>query len=95
MPPRSTTSPARVVAAHLRYPLRLADGRVLYELLTEGGRFHAGSPPEFCDAHGVPINPPAELAAGSVVRVSLVAGLLHTVQVLQARYPNPFADDAR
>jgi hypothetical protein len=84
------TSPAVVVAAHLRHPLYLSDRRRLYELETDGGRYLAVAPPDIFDAFGRPITLAAELAAGSVVRVSLVAGLMHAIQVVHARYADPF-----
>jgi hypothetical protein len=87
------TPSARVIASHVRYPLRIQD-RTLYELITEHGRYFSAAAPEVIDASGAPITLAAELALGSLVRVAVLDGLLHTVQVIEARFFNPFSAEA-
>ena len=82
--------PAVVLAAFLRHPLRLPDGRTLYALITEQGRFFSVARPECLDASGTPIILAAEIGAGSLVRVAVAHGFLRAVQVVLARYADPF-----
>jgi hypothetical protein len=87
--------PASVLAAFLRHPLRLPDGRTLYALHTRQGRFFSVAPPDIFDASGTPITLAAELAAGSLVRVAITNRFMIAVQIVEARYDNPFADASR
>ena len=87
-----TSSPVRVVACHIRSPLRVY-GRVVYRLLTaDGGDFVSANPPEFFNATGQPVVLTAELATGSVVRVEHDGrGAMAAVQLIAPLYQNPFA----
>jgi hypothetical protein len=75
MSPQCSTSPAVVVAAILRHPLRFSDRRRLY-----------ANSRHFLDPYCLPLALAAEFAAaGSTDRVSLVAGL-----VIEPRSADPF-----
>lgn len=65
--------------------------RVCYSLVTDAGEFFAATFPDIFDSSGAPIPLTAELAAGSVVRISVSAtGVMLAVQLLGPRYENPF-----
>ena len=79
--------PAIVLAAFLRHPVRLPDGRSLYALVVRQGRFLAVASPEIFDVDGAPITLHTELAPGSIVRVAVANGFMYAVE---ARYAHPF-----
>ena len=90
----SITPPVRVIACHIRWPLKLF-GHLIYRLIVEadGGDFVSAKPPDIYDHTGAPTTLNAELAAGSVVRVSLSddGATMVAVQLLQPIFDNPFA----
>jgi hypothetical protein len=88
------TTPINVVASHLWHPLRLAN-RVAYALATDDGTYYSPTPPDIYDSHGAPTPLNAELARGSVVRVSVAPdGALIAVMLISPIYKNPFGGDA-
>jgi hypothetical protein len=85
------TPPTTVVASHLRWPLRVY-GRTVYRLVTDDGDFVAAKHPDIFDPTGQPTALSAELATGSIVRVSMNnAGAMTAVQLIAAKFDNPFA----
>jgi hypothetical protein len=70
--------------------VRLPDGRPLYALVAQQCRYLAVAPPDIFNASGKPIMLAAELGAGSLVRVAVAHGLMHAVQIIEARYADPF-----
>jgi hypothetical protein len=86
----AVTPPAVVLAAFLRCTVRLPDGQTLYALITRQGRFFSVAPPEIFDVSGAPINLLAELGTGAIVRVAVANGLMHAIQIVHARYSDPF-----
>lgn len=86
------TEPTKVVAANLRHPIRVSNLVHYYSLITDGGEFSAGTPPDLYDRHGAPTALSSELAAGSLVRVSVSDdGVMVAVQLIEPIYDDPFA----
>jgi hypothetical protein len=86
------TNEIKVVACHIRWPMRLAV-RTIYRLITEdGGDFVASSAPDIFDGTGQPIALNRELARGAVVRVEHDGrGGMTAIQLVVPLFVNPFA----
>ena len=85
------TDPARVTASHIRWPIR-AFGHTVYRLITDAGDFVSARPPDIFDQTGAPTALAAELAPGSIVRVSTSdAGAMMAVLLVQPIFANPFS----
>ena len=83
------TPPTRVIANHLRWPLRLYCDTV-YQLVTEAGDFVAANPPIV--KAGAPTTLTADLSPGSIVRFEADERRLMTaVQLINPIFDNPFA----
>jgi hypothetical protein len=89
--PMPITPPTRVIASHLRWPLKL-HRHTVYQLATEAGDFASARPPIVYDKAGQPTALTADLARGSLVRVEHQDGVLRSVQMLQPVFANPFGD---
>jgi hypothetical protein len=88
----SVTSAVCVTASHVRWPLKVG-GRVIYRLVTDAGDFVSASPPDIFDQAGAPTSLPAELAAGSIVRIETNAhGAMVSIQLVGPIYDNPFGE---
>jgi hypothetical protein len=88
----SVTSPCRVVASHVRWPLKLA-GLTIYRLVTDSGDFVSVTCPDVFDHAGLPSVLTAELMPGSAVRVQTNdAGAMTAVQLIRPIYQNPFSE---
>ena len=84
------TEQTRVTSCHIRWPLRL-NGHVVYRLIVaDGGDYVSAKPPDIYDTAGQPTTLTAELAHGSLVRVEHNSGVLRAVQLLDAKFDNPF-----
>ena len=83
------TPPTRVIASHLRWPLRHYR-LMIYQLVTEAGDFATRKPPLIFDRAGQPTTLTSDLAPGSIVRVEHDGRALRSVQLLTPLYQNPF-----
>jgi hypothetical protein len=86
------TPPVRVTICHIRWPLRVY-GRVIFRLFTaDGGDFVSARHPTVYDPTGQPTALAADLAPGSIVRVEHgERGALRSIQLIDAKFANPFA----
>lgn len=89
--PTEVIGPETVLAAYLRYPLTLPDGRRIYAVETPSGFYGANELPMLRDDRKRAVALDEELAAGSTVRLALRAGLLHGVQIIERAWADPFA----
>lgn len=85
------TLPTKVIACHLRWPLK-HHRQTVYQLVTDAGDFVAANPPIVYDKAGAPTTLTADLSPGSIVRFEADERRLMTaVQLINPIFDNPFA----
>jgi hypothetical protein len=76
------TLPTKVIACHLRWPLK-HHRQTVYQLVTDAGDFVAANPPIVYDKAGAPTTLTADLSPGGILRVEHQDGVLKSVQLLR------------
>jgi hypothetical protein len=89
-PETRVTPPEPVVSSHLYHPLRLPDGRRLFQVET-GRRYSSNDQPLIRDATGAPLVLREEPGIGSIVQVALSKdGTMRAVKLTVPVWADPF-----